>query len=53
MYDHDQEKPHFGCPYITEDDVERIAERAATKAVTKITDYVYIEVGKSVLKRFL
>lgn len=53
MYDHDQEKPRFGCPHITEDDVERIAERAATKAVSKITDYVYIEVGKSVLKRFL
>ena len=39
--------------YIIEEDVERIAERAATKAVAEITDYVYIEVGKSVLKSIL
>ena len=52
-FDHENERPQFGCPYVTEEDVERIAERAATKAVSKITDYVYIEVGKSVLKRVL
>ena len=52
-FDHENERPPFGCPHITEEDVERIAERAATKAVAKITDYVYIEVGKSVLKRIL
>ena len=52
-FDHENERPPFGCPHITEEDVERIAERAATKAVAEITDYVYIEVGKSVLKRIL
>lgn len=43
----------FGCPHVTEADVERIAERAATRAVEKITDYVYIEVGKSLVRKVL
>jgi hypothetical protein len=46
-------KHPLGCPYITEDDIERIAESAATKAVEKITGYVYMEVGKSVIKKIL
>ena len=39
-FDHENERPPFGCPHITEEDVERIAERAATKAVAEITEEV-------------
>lgn len=49
MYDKDQERPTFGCPHITEDDVERIAESAATRAIQKMKDEFYKEVGKSFL----
>ena len=42
-----------GCPYLTTEDIEQIAENAADKAVKKITDQVYLEVGKSVINKFL
>ena len=42
-----------GCPYLTEEDIERIAENAADKAVKKITDQVYQGVGKSVISKFI
>ena len=42
-----------GCPYLTKEDIELIAENAADKAVKKITDQVYQEVGKSVINKFI
>lgn len=38
---------------LTDDDIERIAERAAEKAVAKLTDHVYREVGRGVVQRFV
>lgn len=37
--------------HISEDQIEKIAERAADKAVAKVTDEVYKLVGKSVLEK--
>lgn len=37
---------------LTEAQIEEIAERAANKAVAKLTDQVYREVGKSVVQKF-
>ena len=42
-----------GCPYLTEAEIERIAEKAAEKAVQKVTDQAYRAVGKGVVNRFL
>lgn len=52
MRERDHENPS-GCPYMSESDIERIAEKAADKAVSKITNYVYIEVGRNVISKFL
>lgn len=41
------------CPLMSEDEVEKIAERAAEKAVKKLTNHVYQEVGKSVISKFV
>lgn len=38
---------------LTDEQIERIAERAAEKAVAKLTDHVYREVGKSVISKFV
>lgn len=38
---------------LTDKQIERIAEKAADRAVAKITDHVYREVGKSVVSKFL
>jgi len=38
---------------LTDEQIERIAERAAEKAVTKLTDHVYREVGKSIVQKFI
>lgn len=38
---------------LTDEQIERIAERAAEKAVAKLTDNVYREIGKSVLQKFV
>lgn len=46
-------KDNPGCPYLTAADIEKVAERAADKAVKKITDQVYLEVGRSVVNKFL
>lgn len=46
-------KDNPGCPYLTAEDIEKVAERAADKAVKKITDQVYLEVGRSVVNKFL
>jgi hypothetical protein len=38
---------------LTDDQIEEIAERAAEKAVQKMTDQIYLEVGKGVVKKAL
>ena len=38
---------------LTDDQIERIAERAAEKAVAKLTDHVYREVGRGVVQKFV
>ncbi|MBV6447085.1 hypothetical protein [Nitrosomonas sp.] len=42
-----------GCPYLTEEQVEEIAERAAARALNKMADQVYREVGKGVVSKAL
>lgn len=37
---------------LTEEEIEMIAEKAAEKAVAKMTGLMYQEVGKTVIKRF-
>lgn len=46
-------KDNPGCPYLTAEDIEKVAERAADRAVKKITEHVYLEVGRSVVSKFL
>jgi len=36
---------------LTEEQIDTIAERAADKAVEKLTDHIYMEVGRGVIKR--
>ena len=38
---------------LDDDELERIAERAAEKAIIKLTDHIYHEVGKSVISKFV
>lgn len=38
-------------PNLTEDQIEMIAEKAAEKAIEKLTSHVYQEVGKSVVSK--
>jgi len=38
---------------LTDEDIEFIAEKAAEKAVAKMTGMIYQEVGKGVVNRFL
>ena len=47
------EKENGGCPYLTEEQVEEIAERAAERALNKMADQVYREVGKGVVSKAL
>lgn len=39
--------------HMTEEQIDDIAERAAKKAVSEMTDMVYREVGKGVVKKVL
>lgn len=39
-------------PTLTEDQIEEIAERAAERAMQKLTDHMYKQVGKSVVSKF-
>jgi hypothetical protein len=43
----------IGCPYVTPEQLEAIAENAAERAVKKMTDNLYKEVGKGVLNKLL
>jgi hypothetical protein len=36
---------------LTEDQIEEIAERAAERAMAKLTDHMYKQVGKSVVSK--
>ena len=38
---------------LSEEQIEEIAERAASKAVAKITDQIYKDVGKTVIQKFV
>lgn len=38
--------------HVSDDLIEEIAERAATKAVKKMTDEAYIAIGKSITEKF-
>lgn len=44
-------EPNFSP--LTEAQIEDIAERAAAKAVARLTDNVYREVGKNVVQKFV
>jgi hypothetical protein len=43
----------IGRRQLTEDDIDEIAEKAAEKAVQKMTAHVYQQVGKGLVSRFL
>ena len=43
-------KPDFAP--LTEEQIEEIAERAAERAMKKLTDHMYKEVGRSVVNKF-
>lgn len=40
-------------PLLDDSELEKIAERAAEKAIKKLTNQVYQEVGKSVISKFV
>ena len=41
------------CPMLNDTAIEQIAEKAAEKAIKKLTAQVYQEVGKSVISKFV
>lgn len=41
----------MGAPNLSEEQIELIAEKAAAKAIEKLTTHVYQEVGKSVVSK--
>lgn len=41
----------MGAPNLSEEQIEMIAEKAAEKAIEKLTSHVYQEVGKSVVSK--
>lgn len=41
----------MGTPNLSEDQIEMIAEKAAEKAIEKLTTHVYQEVGRSVVSK--
>lgn len=43
----------FGRRQLTEDDIDEIAEKAAEKAVIKMTEHIYQQVGRGLVSRFL
>jgi len=48
---HNHIERRFDNHKLTEEQMEAIAERAANKALAKITDLAYREVGKSVVSK--
>lgn len=47
------EHSHGTCPSLDEEGMDKIAERAAEKAIEKLTNHVYQEVGRSVISKFV
>jgi hypothetical protein len=41
------------CPPLTDTEIDIIAEKAAERAVTKMTNEIYLSVGKGVVTKFL
>jgi hypothetical protein len=41
------------APALTEDQIEQIAERAAAKAIERVTREVYVAVGKTIIQKSL
>lgn len=41
------------APVLSEEQIEEIAEKAAEKEIAKLTNQIYLEVGKGVVKRAL
>ena len=41
------------CPLMTEPQIDDIAEKAAEKAIEKLTAHVYQEVGRSVVSKLV
>lgn len=41
------------CPAMSDESIEIIAERAASKAVQKMADQLYKEIGKGFVSKFL
>lgn len=46
-----REDDRAGCPYLTPEQADDIAEKAAIRAVEKMTNKIYMEVGKGVIKK--
>lgn len=50
-----RQEDRAGCPYLTPEQIEEItdkaADKAAVKAVELMTNKIYMEVGKSVIKK--
>lgn len=50
-----REEDRSGCPYLTPEQIEEIADKAAEKAAVKavelMTNKIYLEVGKSTIRR--
>lgn len=38
---------------LTDDDIDRLAERVSEHAIRKLTDKIYADLGKSVLRQFV
>ena len=41
------------CPMLNDTAIEQIAEKAAEKAIKKLTNHVYQEVGRSVISKYI
>ena len=41
------------CPMLNDTAIEQLAEKAAEKAIKKLTNHVYQEVGHSVISKFV
>ena len=44
---------HPDRPLLDDSELEKIAERAAEKAIKKLTNHVYQEVGRNVISKFV
>lgn len=51
-YDGPDRRQPVQAMVLTDDQVEIIANKAADKAVEKLTNQIYVNVGKGVVKRF-